>query len=286
MDNPLVRKMELRDLSKMHTAFLKAFSDYPLPFNFTKEEFYKKFVEKLNINFDLSPAAFYNRRIIAFIFTSVACYDGKLTAYNGGTGVVPDFRGQRLTSRLYKFIFPELKRNHVDQCVLEVLTTNHRAIRVYEEIGFEKSRYFNCFKLTSSPRLKKALMADVSLSVCAEPDWDLFNSFSDTNTSFLDSQSLLQRNLKNEMIITASHSGETIGYVVYQGNGRISRIGVDHKFRNQGVGSALVNYAFRDCHRGELTVINVSKEDKSIIQFFKDLGFVNEVDQYELKLVL
>ena len=270
----------------MHTSFLEAFSDYPLRFDFTKEEFYKKFVEKLNIDFELSPAAFSNGRIVAFVFTSLACYDGKLTAYNGGTGVIPDFRGQRLTSRLYKFIFPLLQQNSTDQCVLEVLTTNHRAIRTYERIGFKKSRYFNCFKLPSPPRLKGTLMPGLKIAPCIEPDWHLFRSFNDVETSFLDSQSLLQRNFKNEIIITAEYGDTTVGYVVYQRNGRVSRIAVDRGYRQHGVGSALVNHAFHDCRRKELTVINVNREDKPIIRFFTGLGFVNEVDQYELKLML
>lgn len=286
MDNLLVRSMELSDLSKMHTAFLAAFSDYPLPFSFTKGEFYAKFIEKLNISFSLSPAAFHGNKIVAFIFTNLASYDSKLTAYNGGTGVIPGFRGQHLTSRLYEYIFPLLKQKHVDQCVLEVLTTNYRAIRVYEKIGFEKSRYFHCFKLTSPPRLKGALLAGTVISPCSEPDWGLLGSFDDFDTSFLDSRKMLERNLKNEVVVTAKCDGSTVGYIVYQGNGRVSRIAVDNNYRNLGVGSALVNHAFGDCNRKELTVINVNTKDQSIIQFFKGLGFVNEVDQHELKLML
>ena len=286
MSNLLVRSMASKDLSKMHKAFLAAFSDYPLRFEFTKKEFYKKFVEKLNINFGLSPAAFHGGDIVAFIFTSLACYDGRLTAYNGGTGVVPDFRGQRLTSKLYTFVLPLLKQQNVSQCILEVLTTNHRALRVYEAIGFEKARYFNCFKLPSTPGIKGALMSGIEIAPCTQPDWDLFASFNDIDTSFLDSQSLLQNNVTNEIIITAKHSDVTVGYTVYQPNGRISRIGVDQKYRQRGIGSALISYAFRDCAGRALTVINVNRENKSITRFLTGLGFVNEIDQYELKLML
>ena len=270
----------------MHEAFLKAFADYPLRFDFTRDEFYQKFVKKLNIRFELSPAAFNNRGIVAFIFTSLAKYDGKLTAYNGGTGVVPDYRGQRLTSQLYRFIFPMLKQNKVDQCILEVLTTNFRAIRAYEAIGFEKSRFFNCFKLSSPPLPNRDLKVGVSLVPCNDPDWDLLTRFNDTNTSFLDSQLLLQKNIINETVVMARYNDETAGYVIYQQNGRISRIAVDRKYRRQGIGSALVNHAFRDCPGNELTVINVNREDTSLTLFFRSLGFVNEVDQYELKLIL
>ena len=270
----------------MHKAFLEAFSDYPLRFDFTMDEFYQKFVKKLNIRFELSPAAFKSRSIVAFIFTSLASYDGKLTAYNGGTGVVPDHRGQRLTSQLYRFIFPMLKENKVDQCILEVLTTNFRAIRVYEEIGFEKSRFFNCFKLSSAPPSNRDLKAGISILPCKDPDWGLLARFNDTNTSFLDSQPLLQKNIINETVVTARYNDVIVAYAIYQQNGRISRIAVDRKYRQQGIGSALVNYAFRDCTGNELTVINVNREDTSLTRFFRRLGFVNEVDQYELKLIL
>ena len=229
----------------MHQAFLEAFSDYPLRFDFTQKEFQKKFVQKLNINFKLSPAAFHHAEIVAFIFTSIAQYDGQLTAYNGGTGVIPDFRGQRLTRQLYNFIFPLLKEHQVKQCVLEVLTTNFKAIRAYQAVGFEKSRYFNCFKLSSQPVMNSTINSQVEIFPCLAPDWDLFACFDDTNTSFLDSQSLLQRNVTNEFIVTAKQGGLIAGYMVYQQNGRISRIAVDRKHRQKGIGSAMVNHAFR-----------------------------------------
>ncbi len=286
MDNLLIRNPVPADLPEMYKSFLVAFSDYRLPFRLTEVAFYKKFVEKLSIDFNLSCIALDQQKIVAFIFTSLACYDGKRTAYNGGTGVIPTFRGRQLTARLYDAILPQLRKQHVEQCVLEVLTTNLHAIRAYEKIGFEKSRYFNCFKLLSAPKRGKTSIPGINISECLDPDWNLFNACDDDNTSFLDSQSLLKKNLKNEVVVTAVYNGKTIAYVIYQKNGRFSRIGVNPDFRGKGVGSALVNFVFRDCDNKELTVINVNRENGGMVRFFTNLGFINQVDQYELKLEL
>ncbi|MEO1049095.1 MAG: GNAT family N-acetyltransferase [Bacteroidota bacterium] len=275
------------DLDQMHEAFLDSFRDYPIQFSLTKEQFVKKFVQKLKIDFELSAGAFDGDRLVGFVFSSSNVYEGKTTAYNGGTGVRRPYRNQGITFKLYERLIPKFKEKGIEQGILEVLTTNTRAIRAYERIGFQKSKYFHCFKLPSRILKKHSVNRDVTIEPVPKPNWALYNDFIDYSPSFLDSQEMINVNLSNETIIEAHLNGQCVGYTIYQpALGRIGSLTVDKRFRNKGIGSTLLDYVFRSSSNKSLTVINANRESTSTKDFFVNRGFENQLDQYEMKLML
>ncbi|MEL7002153.1 MAG: GNAT family N-acetyltransferase, partial [Bacteroidota bacterium] len=221
-----VRNLKAGELTDMYLTFLDAFSDYPVSFQLSKEHFVRKFVQKLNIDFPLSSGVYdYSGALEAFIFTSVNFYQGKRTAYNGGTGVRPRKRGNRLTQAMYEFLIPKFKREGIYQCVLEVLTQNSTAIKAYEGIGFERTQVFKCFTLRSE-HLNSGNYPKVALELfnVNQPDFNTYEKFSDYSPSFLDSSNLLRHNLANEIVVEARHDGTCVGYAVFQPSiGRISQ---------------------------------------------------------------
>ncbi|MGB3465961.1 MAG: GNAT family N-acetyltransferase, partial [Cyclobacteriaceae bacterium] len=130
----------------MHTGFLNGFSDYKVQFKLNREEFIKKFVIKLNIDFELSVGIFHQTELVAFIFHSVNKYENRTVLYNGGTGVAPAHRGKRLAKEMYEFVLPLARKRGLKHSVLEVLTNNEKAIRAYESVGFRKGAILKCFK--------------------------------------------------------------------------------------------------------------------------------------------
>ena len=278
-----IRFLKKQDLDEMYSAFLQAFSNYSVPFNLNKVEFKKKFVEKLNINFRLSVGAFFMDQMVGFIFTSISKYEGKKSAYNGGTGVVPEFRGQKITSRLYDLLIPELKACLVKQCVLEVLTDNKRAIQTYEAIGFKKAKFYHCFRMMI-PSVSNA-NRNIEIHLQKKPDWKSYLKFFDHLPSFLDTESMINQNMANEKIIEARIEGKLVGYAIYQpGPGRISHIAVDREHRRTGIGTTLINYIYNNSKNKSLILINVNKEANGVKNFFSKLGFENQLDQYEMIL--
>lgn len=271
----------------MYIAFLDAFSDYPIGFKLTKEQFVRKFVEKLKIDFTLSIGAFDEEALAGFVFTSVNFYEGKKTAYNGGTGVRPVYRGHRLTSKIYDYLLPLFRERQIRQCVLEVLTENQRAIKSYESIGFKKTKHFNCFKLISKKPVERPLKLELSLFPVDYPDWLTYQRFGDFPPSFLDSPDMITENLANEMMVEAHHADQCVGYAIFQPSfGRVSQIGVHPDYRNQGIGSKLMQYIYNKSFQKALTVINVNENALQTIQFFEHIGFQNQLNQYEMILAL
>ncbi len=279
------RSLKTADVNQMYQAFEAAFSDYAVNFKMTEREFYKKFVEKLNINFDLSIGAFDGDKLAGFIFTSIAEYKEKQTAYNGGTGVVPKYRGLHIPARIYELLIPKLRKEGVEQCVLEVITTNAKAVEVYEKIGFEKLDFYHCFKLQE--RIDRKNLTDKTQIIKMDSiDWSELKNCIDFEPSFLDNNFLLEKNLKNEQVIVALAGEEIVGYAIYQSHGRISQMGVAKRRRKQGVGSALVNFMFSDTGDKQLTILNIPKNERGMLAFLKNVGFENQVNQFEMVLVL
>lgn len=286
-DSFYLRSLKPLDLTEMYIAFLDAFSDYPVSFKLTKEQFVRKFVEKLKIDFSLSIGAYDYDALTGFIFTSVNHYEGKLTAYNGGTGVRPNYRGNKLTIQMYDYLKPLLRERKIKQCVLEVLTENTRAIKAYEQVGFESTKYFKCFKLSQTPTKSRDSNFTLNIFSKSYPDWHTYEKFSEYNPSFLDSQQMILSNLANEEIIEAHHENQCVGYAIFQPSfGRISQIGVHPDFRNKGIGSAIIAYIYDRSLQKNLTVININKEAKNTIAFFSHIGFENQLNQYEMVLTL
>lgn len=275
-------------LPALHQAFLQAFSDYLITINLSFEQFEKRFLDKLQLNLEMSAVALQHNQVVGFIFTHVGKYEGKLTAYNGGTGVVPDFRGKGLTQRMYDFLLSRFRENQVEQCLLEAITTNLKALHVYQKIGFQKTRLFRCYSFNPEKyRLLPENLAEVQVYEQKEPDWDLYLQFQDLQPSYLDQNSLLQKNLKNETAIEAVNNGTTLGYAVFQkSNGRISQLAVHPQYRKMGIGAWLLTHIYRDSQKKTLSILNIDDNYQPMNAFFKAMGFKNEMNQHEMQMQL
>lgn len=269
----------------MYFAFLDAFSHYPVPFRLNKEQFVRKFVEKLNIDFSLSVGAYDYEVLCGFIFTSINMYKGKLTAYNGGTGVKIAYRGNKLTSKMYDYLIPKFRAKGVRQCVLEVLVDNYGAIKVYEQIGFYKSALYYCFNLKDEITPRAQTLANLEIIKIHQPQLERYEAFHESEPSFLDSLEMIMENIANEEIIEARIDGETVGYAIFQpAFGRLSQIAVSSGMRRKGIGYAMIAHIFYNSHTSSLTAINIHEKDDALIKFMLALGFTNQLNQYEMIL--
>jgi ribosomal protein S18 acetylase RimI-like enzyme len=286
MDDFELKGFRQKDVSKMRKTFNKAFDDYIVPINLSKGQFIQKIIHKTNISFKYSVGSYYNRKLVGFIFNSLNDYEGKKTAYNGGTGVISDFRGNRLTQRMYDFVIPKLKKIGIEQCVLEVISNNNPAIKVYENLGFRRTKFYHCMKLTEkSPYLLKIKNKDVDIVIPPKPKWQNYSRYCDYSTCFLDSIPLLKKNRKNETILEAYEHERLVGFIIFNRKmGRVEHIGVDHPSRGQGIGAILIKKMIKICGYKPIYILNLNERYYDLLNFFLRLGFRNEIDQFEFKL--
>ena len=275
-----------KDVSKMRRTFNNAFSDYIVPINLSHGQFIQKIVQKTNISFNYSVGAYSKKKLIGFIFNSINYYEGRKTAYNGGTGVIPAYRGNKLTEKMYHSIFPKLEKNGIEQCVLEVISNNKPAIKVYENLGFTRSKFFHCLKLKKeSSYLLGFKKPNIDLVLQHNPKWKKYESFCDYETCFLDSIPLLKKNKANETVLEAYMNDKLVGFLIFNKKmGRVEHIGVDHDARGKGIATMLIKKMIRICRNKPIYILNLNERNYDVLNFFLRVGFQNEIDQFELKL--
>src|SRR5687768_6451246 len=118
-----IKSLENTPLAEIAACFNLAFSDYFVKFAAT-EEYLKNRWRANSVDYSLSFGAFENGKLVAFIIHGIDKLNGKKTAYNAGTGVIPEFRGQKLVAQLYDFALSRLKAAGILQSTLEVITQN------------------------------------------------------------------------------------------------------------------------------------------------------------------
>src|SRR5262249_52400180 len=141
--------MEYRFLSDedfpiLYEAYLKAFSDYVVKMQPTKEQLLETLTRR-GMKYEISVGGFDNGKLVGFNLNGIDNWTEKLTVYDTSTGIIPEYRGKGITYKLFDFSFPKLRELKVEQYLLEVLDSNEKAIRAYTKIGFKEIRGFDCF---------------------------------------------------------------------------------------------------------------------------------------------
>lgn len=288
MENFRFRSFIKEDVPEMRKVFNKAFEDYLIPIILSESDFKRKLIEKSRLNFKYSIGCYDNNQLVGFLFHTIEEYQKKITAYNGGTGVIPDYRGNNLTYQMYQHVIPKLIKKGVEHCILEVISNNKPAIRSYEKIGFKKSKFYHCLKMDEEgDYLKNATHGKFKMIVTQKPKWEIYDAFTEYDTSFLDTFEMLKKNLKFESVVESYDGHELVGYIIYNKKmGRVGNIGVHKKHRGRGIGTSLIRQMHSDCRKKPIYILNVNERSYNLLNFFLRLGFKNDIDQFELKLKL
>lgn len=254
-------------------VFNKSFADYFVKIELNKKSLGDK-IRTENIILESSVGVFFENKLVGFILIGIE----NEVAYNGGTGVLPKFRGNSLTLKMYEFILPKLKNQGISFHQLEVITENFPAIKTYEKIGFQKLRTLACFKgkIDISKKNRK-----VKIKVLEEIDENLFVSFWNSQPSWQNSISAINRTKNQHKIISAFYENELVGYLIYTENGRIKQFAVSKEFRHLGIGKTL----FAKLDQKEIIITNIDKNDSETIYFLQKTGLSIFLEQFEMKIL-
>jgi len=278
-------KLASVDKSQVHQCFMEAFADYAMDASGTKEDTMLLRMSKNSVDFDASPGAYDGDRLVGFTLIGIDELDGKLTAYDAGTGIVPDFRGQGLAKSMFDHAFPELEGRGVKRFLLEVLQRNKPAIKAYQKSRFEITREFRCFvaeaedlrKLPSSTEFDiHTTDAATFQSLIPEAEWTpSFENRFTAPTAIPDQVSFFGAYNENECIGVLAYCSKL--------NWLLSLL-VKRSHRRCGAGRALLKYLASSMPESvtKLPALNVNGDDQGMQVFFEAVGFTHLIDQYEM----
>ena len=132
------------DTKDIHSCFLEAFANYEVPFNITLDEF-SYMLARRGCDFSMSYGAFNNELLVGFVLNGIGIWNGIPTAYDTGTGIIPDFQGKGIAKDLFRFVIEDLVDKGQKQYLLEVIKTNTKAVQLYKELGFEVTRTYDYY---------------------------------------------------------------------------------------------------------------------------------------------
>ncbi len=265
-------------------AFNKAFADYQVKVKLTEQAFQQKIATE-NIDLRYSVGAFLHGQLAGFILHAYDEVEGVKVVYNGGTGVLPAYRGQGIAEQLYKFIIPLLKADGIQRCYLEVIDSNAKAIHVYIKSGFQVIRDLLCFKgVLYDPKLPE--FSNVEVIELDELNWDDLPRFWNGKPTWQNSLAAMRRANNHYRILGLFKNNKFVGYgMVNPKSGRIPQFGIHPEYRRQGLGRFLFSYMSR-LGDASLSVINVDQSDQATTRFLNKIGMEPFVGQYEMVLEL
>ncbi len=272
----------LETISEDHIlkVFNHSFSDYVIPFHLELEQLKTK-MNTENITLSYSVGAFDKEQLVGFILHG---YDpNRLAVYNGGTGVIPEYRGNGLTKQMYAFILPKLKEQNIDQLVLEVISNNTPAIKSYETIGYQKVRELNCY--TGSVDCK-IMNTAIEIKEMIDPDWEHLQSYWDVSPAWQYSIDAVKRSDTVNTMYGAFSTQGLIAYVIVNStSGRISQLAVSQEHRRKKLATSVVNHIATQFD-GKVSMINVDSSCVSLNAFLGQLGLAHNLTQHEMKMNL
>ena len=272
----LLKSLENTPIADIVSTFNLSFADYELPFQFTTETMGQK-IRFEDIDLRYSVGAFDNHKLVGFIFFGL---DGT-TAWDGGTGVIPAYRGQKLTQRMLEFSFPILKAQGINRVLLEVLENNVSARSIYEHACFSITRKLHGYK----GHISISKNQNYRIEVLTDPDFGMLSKLSGFRFAWQQMDKRIQNRADIITTICIRDNNDIVAYMHFDAKAsRVHQFGTAESHRRKGMATALFQYLAQNC-AAPILVVNV--EDASEADtFIQSTGLVHLISQYEMEMFL
>ncbi|GHA45979.1 hypothetical protein GCM10007103_28780 [Salinimicrobium marinum] len=109
-----IRNLEGIPIETVVTSLLEAFSDYFVKMP-AEVAYWESRFKGAGVDWKSSFGIFDEKKLVAFIINGIDLHQGKLTAFNTGTGVLPAYRSRKAVDQLYEFAFPYFRESGTEK---------------------------------------------------------------------------------------------------------------------------------------------------------------------------
>ena len=271
--------MDAISLSQLTKAFNTSFGDYQVPFLLNEQQLASKLLRD-NIKNFISPIAMHSRNTVGFMLHGLRKTEDKIRVYNGGTGIIPQYRHRGYLHMMLESALPTMQKLKASTIQLEVLENNKSAIRSYEHLGFQIERKVLCYKgvisikvIQAMPHLKVAYKQPNINNVVRTNYFDFKPTWQNEIRSALNNHS--------KWICIYNETGELVAFTAYS-DLKIDTFGVAKQDRYKAIGSFLFSLLAKRLRGKEIKVLNVDVADIRTQLFLKNIGLKQFINQYEM----
>lgn len=272
------------DFDKVYKGFQVGFSDYMIKFDISKEDFLKRFFGPEGNNLAHSFIAFDDGNPIGVILGGMKDYEGTKTLRCGGLCVHPEYRGKGISKEFFKLHKQVAVDNGCKQLFLEVIVGNNRAIKFYENLGYDKVYDLIYYSLKDTAGLHSENHSLVNIRPI---DFDAVLNLSweikDTHINWQNDFDYVKK--IQGLVHYGAYEGSTLigALTINPVNGKIFFIWTRNQYRHRGIGRSLLAKAVSDLNLNSLTIS--FPNNASIECFVKHIGFQKDkLSQYEMYL--
>lgn len=278
--------LESTGIDIIHKTFLEAFSDYQVKIDLPLWKF-QQMLERRGYVPQISVGAFENNALVGVILNGLRGWNGKLTAYDTGTGVLGTYRKKGITSHMFSNVTALCREMKVEQYLLEVIQANTPAVQLYKKQSFGISRSFECFHLDKNEFIPSEAYNVKHMDVIDSDSWKELSGFWDFQPSWQNSIDSINA-VPNAFVYSIVRFDDIIaGYgVIDTKTGDIPQLAVHKNFRGRGIAKSIVSDLVKNTESTDINLINVDVSSKSMKDFLIKFGFECSVNQYEMILEL
>lgn len=131
-----LKKMSDCSISDITKAWNRGFEGYFIPVSMTEESIVQRFGAE-SYKLSLSIVAYDGDEPIGLVANGMRTINGRTVAWNGGTGVAAEYRRQGVGRQLMQATLDLYREAGVDEATLEAISKNHKAIALYQQLGYD-----------------------------------------------------------------------------------------------------------------------------------------------------
>lgn len=285
MENLRISSLENISVKEVYDAFMESFSDYEVSMQMPISQFEEMVITR-SIDFDNSVGCFYEERLVGFIICGYREIEGKVYCYDGGTGIIPDFRRRGIADKLFVYLMDLLKGKGVEFFLLEVLENNTPAIELYLKNGFRIERKLECFQIN-----KNEIVNVESAEYIIQSDKKEYLGFDDTSfypffPSWQCGRLSILNNLDNYEYCSFSFNQQVVAFgLIHKKRGDIIQLRVLKGWENKQLEMLVVNELK---NRTESSVVKflTLDENSTLATILPQSGFTHLVSLHEMILAL